>query len=73
MTKTTSRLMAAAFSSVFLLGAFIQAEAGQASFLVDAQTGQVLEASNQDDLNYPASLTKMMTLYLTFRRCTTNA
>jgi D-alanyl-D-alanine carboxypeptidase (penicillin-binding protein 5/6) len=67
MTKTTSRLMAAAFSSVFLLGAFIQAEAGQASFLVDAQTGQVLEAFNQDDLNYPASLTKMMTLYLTFQ------
>src|SRR3954471_7466151 len=67
MTKTTSRLMAAAFSSVFLLGAFIPAEAGQASFLVDAQTGQVLEASNQDDLNYPASLTKMMTLYLTFQ------
>ncbi|QWW69678.1 D-alanyl-D-alanine carboxypeptidase family protein [Rhizobium sp. WYJ-E13] len=67
MTKTTSRLIVAAFSSLFLLGAFIQAEAGQASFLVDAQSGQVLEASNQDDLNYPASLTKMMTLYLTFQ------
>ncbi len=67
MTKTTSRLIAAALSSAFLLGAFIQAEAGQASFLVDVQTGQVLEASNQDDLNYPASLTKMMTLYLTFQ------
>ncbi len=67
MTKTTSRLIVAAFSSAFLLGAFIQAEAGQASFLVDVQSGQVLEASNQDDLNYPASLTKMMTLYLTFQ------
>jgi D-alanyl-D-alanine carboxypeptidase (penicillin-binding protein 5/6) len=67
MTKTTLRLRAAAFSSVFLLGASVRAEAGQASFLVDAQSGQVLEASNQDDLNYPASLTKMMTLYLTFQ------
>ncbi len=67
MTKTTSRLIAAALSSAFLLGASIRAEAGQASILVDVQTGQVLEASNQDELNFPASLTKMMTLYLTFQ------
>ncbi|MGO8656387.1 serine hydrolase, partial [Rhizobium ruizarguesonis] len=55
-----------ALSSAFLMGAFTLAEAGQASFVVDAQSGQVLEASNQDELNYPASLTKMMTLYLAF-------
>ncbi|ULR45829.1 D-alanyl-D-alanine carboxypeptidase family protein [Rhizobium sp. K102] len=66
MTKTTSRLRATALSSALLMGAFVQAEAGQASFVVDAQSGQVLEASHQDDLNYPASLTKMMTLYLAF-------
>ncbi|NKL09719.1 D-alanyl-D-alanine carboxypeptidase family protein [Rhizobium leguminosarum] len=66
MTKTTSRLLATALSSFFLMGAFTQAQAGQASFVVDAQSGQVLEGSNQDDLNYPASLTKMMTLYLAF-------
>ncbi|MGO6904487.1 D-alanyl-D-alanine carboxypeptidase family protein, partial [Rhizobium ruizarguesonis] len=66
MTKTTSRLLATALSSAFLMGAFTLAEAGQASFVVDAQSGQVLEASNQDELNYPASLTKMMTLYLAF-------
>ncbi|EJC73450.1 D-alanyl-D-alanine carboxypeptidase [Rhizobium hidalgonense] len=66
MTKTTSRLLATALSSALLTGAFTLAQAGQASFVVDAQSGQVLEASNQDELNYPASLTKMMTLYLAF-------
>jgi D-alanyl-D-alanine carboxypeptidase len=34
--------------------------------LLDAQTGQVLSEQNADVLTYPASLTKMMTLYLTF-------
>ena len=34
--------------------------------MVDAQTGQVLYSKNADALRYPASLTKMMTLYLTF-------
>jgi D-alanyl-D-alanine carboxypeptidase len=34
--------------------------------LLDASTGQVLGEQNADVLTYPASLTKMMTLYLTF-------
>ncbi|MBV9861393.1 MAG: D-alanyl-D-alanine carboxypeptidase [Alphaproteobacteria bacterium] len=34
--------------------------------LLDAETGQVLGESNADAITYPASLTKMMTLYLTF-------
>ncbi len=34
--------------------------------LLDADTGQVLSEHNADVLTYPASLTKMMTLYLTF-------
>jgi D-alanyl-D-alanine carboxypeptidase len=34
--------------------------------VLNAQTGQVLGEQNADDLTYPASLTKMMTLYLTF-------
>ncbi|NRP85641.1 D-alanyl-D-alanine carboxypeptidase DacA [Ensifer adhaerens] len=66
MFKTTSLLLATAISSVFFLGTLSTAEAGQASYLVDVQSGQTLEASNQDELNYPASLTKMMTLYLAF-------
>ncbi|WP_417693318.1 D-alanyl-D-alanine carboxypeptidase [Roseibium sp.] len=42
------------------------ASAGEARLLMDLQSGQVLEAENADVQNYPASLTKMMTLYLTF-------
>ena len=37
-----------------------------ASFIVDADTGKILESENADSPRYPASLTKMMTLYLTF-------
>jgi D-alanyl-D-alanine carboxypeptidase len=44
------------------------AHAGEAAVVVDAQTGQVLQAVNADEQNYPASLTKMMTLYLTFQQ-----
>jgi hypothetical protein len=37
------------------------------SIIIDADTGQVLSQSNADALTYPASLTKMMTLFLTFQ------
>jgi D-alanyl-D-alanine carboxypeptidase len=37
-----------------------------ASLIVDAETGQVLHQENADVQRYPASLTKLMTLYLTF-------
>lgn len=37
-----------------------------ASLVVDADTGTVLHEENADKYRYPASLTKMMTLYLTF-------
>ena len=36
--------------------------------LLDAETGQVLSEQNADVLTYPASLTKMMTLYLAFEQ-----
>ncbi|HET6620697.1 MAG TPA: D-alanyl-D-alanine carboxypeptidase [Dongiaceae bacterium] len=51
-----------------MLGAAAPAEARpvQAAILVDAGTGEVLQASNADASTYPASLTKMMTLYLLF-------
>jgi D-alanyl-D-alanine carboxypeptidase len=39
-----------------------------ASIVVDGNTGQVLQASNQDAARHPASLTKIMTLYLLFER-----
>src|ERR1700733_7179716 len=36
------------------------------AIVIDAETGQVLRELNPDAVTYPASLTKMMTLYLTF-------
>jgi D-alanyl-D-alanine carboxypeptidase len=42
------------------------AKARYASFVMDMTTGRVLHAVNADTRNYPASLTKMMTLYMTF-------
>nr|WP_207168765.1 D-alanyl-D-alanine carboxypeptidase family protein [Rhodovibrio sodomensis] len=43
-----------------------EAVARYASIVIDAETGTVLHAANADTRNYPASLTKMMTLYMTF-------
>lgn len=46
-----------------------RAELGPARFssiVVDARTGQILEADGADNLCPPASLAKLMTLYLTF-------
>ena len=38
----------------------------QSAIILDASTGYVLHAENADQPSYPASLTKMMTLYMTF-------
>ena len=40
--------------------------ASTSSILIDAQSGNVLYADNADVRRYPASLTKLMTLYITF-------
>ena len=42
------------------------AQAKYASLVIDAGTGEVLHEVNADTRNYPASLTKMMTLYMLF-------
>ena len=49
-----------------LVGVAQAAYAKYASIVVDVETGEVLYSRNADTRNYPASLTKMMTLYLTF-------
>lgn len=49
-----------------VLGGGQPATAKFASLVIDAKTGTALEEYNADARNYPASLTKMMTLYLTF-------
>ncbi len=52
---------------IFLLaGMSSPASARYASIVVDSMTGQVLHQVNADTRNYPASLTKMMTLYMVF-------
>ena len=38
------------------------------AIVVDANSGAVLQSSNADELRHPASLTKIMTLYLLFER-----
>ncbi|KIL99698.1 D-alanyl-D-alanine carboxypeptidase [Paramagnetospirillum magnetotacticum MS-1] len=58
--------MAAALAAAFVL-AVQPAQAGRyASIVIDAQTGSVLHAANPDARSYPASLTKVMTLFLLF-------
>lgn len=49
-----------------ILFKFTSAEASVSSIMIDAQSGSVLYADNADFLRYPASLTKLMTLYITF-------
>lgn len=51
------------------LGSFAcAAHAGYAAIVVDGNTGQIIEQVNADQRDYPASLTKMMTLYIAFQQ-----
>ena len=43
-----------------------QADSNDAAIVIDANTGKVLYSDRPDALRYPASLTKMMTLYMLF-------
>lgn len=52
------------FSLLFALSA--NASEYNAALVADMDTGRVLYSENINDPNYPASLTKIMTLYLTF-------
>lgn len=67
--KRTGRI-AVAFACLFSANLLIDTPTAQAgrysAIIVDAATGRVLHAEEPDALRYPASLTKMMTLYLTF-------
>ncbi|MCO5066046.1 MAG: D-alanyl-D-alanine carboxypeptidase [Rhizobiaceae bacterium] len=47
-------------------GSAAAASSKYAAIVVDARSGKVLYSANADSRRYPASLTKMMTLYLTF-------
>ena len=62
------RLVAAACLVAVAVGAIPQAAsaAPDSSIVVDVKTGKILYAQAPDAQRYPASLTKMMTLYLLF-------
>jgi D-alanyl-D-alanine carboxypeptidase len=59
-----------ALSLSAFLGSFMATPDAQAakysSIVIDAQNGQIVSQYDADSANFPASLTKMMTLYLTF-------
>ncbi|MEO0670658.1 MAG: D-alanyl-D-alanine carboxypeptidase [Pseudomonadota bacterium] len=56
-----------AITVALLIAAASPADARKtASLVIDANTGKTLHASNADAPRYPASLTKMMTLYMVF-------
>ena len=51
---------------MLLFASFANAANYRAAMVADMDSGRVLYSENATDLNYPASLTKIMTLYLTF-------
>jgi D-alanyl-D-alanine carboxypeptidase len=65
MAQAISALFLAAFL-VVALGANAEANPKYASFVIDANTGKTLHSRYADSPRYPASLTKMMTLYMVF-------
>jgi D-alanyl-D-alanine carboxypeptidase len=48
-------------------GALVNRTAAYADLVIEAETGRILHISNAFETRYPASLTKMMTLYLVFQ------
>jgi len=81
MTVTPTRrkpLERWALAVVLLLAALLIGSSAQAAnpryagIVVDMDNGEVLYAENADARRYPASLTKMMTLYLTFEALVDN-
>jgi D-alanyl-D-alanine carboxypeptidase len=64
--------LAGAAGLIFCLAAIgatdARADSRHAAFVVDANSGRVLDAANADAQRFPASLTKMMTLYLVFEQ-----
>ncbi|MEP3244782.1 MAG: D-alanyl-D-alanine carboxypeptidase [Sneathiella sp.] len=63
-----SKAILPVFVLIFLITLLLptQSEARYASVVMDSRTGQILYSRNADKKLYPASLTKIMTLYMTF-------
>ncbi|MCR0981714.1 D-alanyl-D-alanine carboxypeptidase family protein [Roseomonas populi] len=67
-----ARWLAALIPALLAAGAALTPAAAQigserySSFIMDGRTGQALGGASMDEARYPASLTKMMTLYMLF-------
>lgn len=61
------KLKVLSFVIMFLGLTSVSAHAtGTSSIVIDAKSGNVLYSNNSEELRYPASLTKLMTLYIAF-------
>ncbi len=65
MANAISALFAAILVMI-AVAASAEANPKYASIIIDANTGKVLHSRHADEPRYPASLTKMMTLYMVF-------
>jgi D-alanyl-D-alanine carboxypeptidase (penicillin-binding protein 5/6) len=63
---TTATPVAAQAPLPYFRSLLAASESKYAAIVMDAKTGEVLYARHADDPRYPASITKLMTLYLTF-------
>ncbi len=66
LSSSAFQLLALIGIALVLGSAPAAANSKYAGIVVDAKTGKTLYAHDADELRYPASLTKMMTLYLVF-------
>ena len=66
LSKRLGLMLVALAALVLLPAAEALAKPRFSALAVDARTGAILYADDADGLRYPASLTKMMTLYLLF-------
>lgn len=65
--KRRRSLLFLRFLTVFLLlSGAAHAQSRQSTLLIEAESGRVLMSENATEKRYPASLTKMMTLYMAF-------
>ncbi|MGO4566535.1 serine hydrolase [Rhizobium sp. 2YAF20] len=60
------KILVAFSAALVLLNSTVATFAGSAYLVMDGKTGKILTSDSADELNHPASLTKMMTLYLAF-------
>ena len=66
LATTLSMASTPAMAQVPYFQLLSQSSSKYASIVVDARSGEVLYAKRADAPRYPASITKVMTLYLTF-------